>query len=198
VQIREWHIVISGFQQKSGNVNGTTKIWLDLIALTEGKPDVRVELLTWKDDVKNMAELIKKVSPELEPPIVCIYGYSWGGQTAMNFASALRERSIPVKHMVLSDAVYRAARFLFLFWIFQWRAFSKYVFLRVPTTVREVTWFRQHENFPRGHDLKADNPGLTNIHDAIELTTSHAWMDDHIDFRKACRDVCQSAGKGEV
>jgi pimeloyl-ACP methyl ester carboxylesterase len=197
VEIREWHVVISGFQQKSSTLNGTTKVWLDLIALTKDKPDVRVELLTWRDDVENMAELISRLSPELESPAVYVYGYSWGGQTALNFAQALRRRSIRVMHMVLADPVYRAARFLFFFWLFQWRAFAGFVFLRVPTTVREVTWFRQREDYPRGHDLKADNDGLTIIHDAVELTTGHAWMDDHVDFRKACRGVCQAAGKGE-
>jgi pimeloyl-ACP methyl ester carboxylesterase len=197
VRIREWHVVISGFQQKSGTVNGMTQVWLDLIALTKDKPDVRVELLTWKDDIENMAELISRLSPELSYPEVYIYGYSWGGQTSINLAQALRRRSINVRHMVLADPVYRAARFLFLFWVFQWRAFSGMFYLRVPSTVLEVTWFRQHEDYPRGHDLKADNPGLTDIHDAVELTTGHAWVDDHMYFRKACRDVCQSAGKGE-
>ncbi len=185
--IREWHVVISGFTQQSGTLNGCVQIWGELIRLAASRPDARVELLTWNDNVANLAELISRIAPEIEQPIVNIYGYSWGGMTAANFARELRRRSIDVNQMVLSDAVYRH-----WFNLGQWRALVPSIPIWIPDNVKRVKWFRQKENWPRGHDLRADNPGKTMIEPPVVLQTDHCWMDDH----KAFRNACTAAAKG--
>lgn len=195
MEMREWHIVISGFQQRRGTLNGMVKIWNDLIDIVSHKPRARVELLLWGDDVSDMAEQIKQLSPELEMPIVNIYGYSWGGQSAVNLCRELRKRSIKVNRLILSDPVYRAARFLMFFWIFQWRAYWDAVTISIPDTVLRATAFYQRSNYPRGHLLVADNPGLTVIDEPIILSTDHCWMDRQDEFRDACRQAARNVNE---
>jgi len=191
LQMREWHIVISGFQQRRGTLNGMVKIWKDLIDIVEHKPHARVELLLWKDDIEDLAEFIKGLSPELEKPIVNIYGYSWGGQSAVNLARELKKRSIKVNRLILSDPVYRASRWLMFFWIFQWRAFWDAITISVPDTVSQVTVFYQRSSYPRGHILKPENEGLTAMDEAVFLDTHHCWMDEQDEFRQACRQAAR-------
>ncbi len=186
MEIREWHIVISGFQQKSGTLNGTVQIWGDLIRLVSSKSDARVELLTWYDDMANMAELISKTMPVDAMPIVNVYGYSWGGMSSANFARELRRRGVEVNHMVLSDAVYRH-----WYWLGQWRAFVSAWSIRIPDNVHRVTQFRQRESLPMGHEIKVDNPGRTKLGSINWLPVDHCWMDDHVQFRKACQEAAR-------
>lgn len=190
MQIREWHIVISGFQQKSGTLNGTVKIWGDLIRLKSARPEARVELLTWYDDMANMAEQIKAIADHSEStPLVNIYGYSWGGMSATNLARELQARGVDVTHMVLCDAVYR--HWYALGW---WRAFVSWRSIKIPDNVGRVTQFRQKQNYPRGHEVKADNSGKTKLGPIQWLLVQHCWMDDHVQFRKACQEAAKEVG----
>lgn len=198
LEMREWHIVISGFQQRRGKLNGMVTIWRDLIDIVQSKPSARVELLLWSDSVSEMAEQIKLLSPELEMPIVNIYGYSWGGQSAVNLAKELRRRSIKVNRLTLSDPVYRASRFLMFFWLLQWRAFWDSYTITVPDNVLRATAFYQRSNYPRGHLLKAANPGLTEIDEPVIVNTDHCWMDQNDDFRTACRNAAWSIKRTEA
>lgn len=187
MQIQEWHIVIQGFRQRSGTLNGIVRIWGDLIQLVGSRRDARVELLSWNDNVANLAELISQIAPFGVMPIVNIYGYSWGGMTAMNFARELRRGGVNVNDIVLSDAVYRH-----WYWLGQWRAFVSTWAIRVPdNVVGEVTQFRQRQSYPMGHTVKADNPERTKLHDAVWLTRDHCWMDDAPEFREACRKTAE-------
>jgi len=187
MEMREWHIVFSGFQQKSGTLNGTVQIWGDLMRIASRHQSARVELLRWDDNISNLAELISRLAPQDSMPIVNIYGYSWGGMTAANFARELRRRGMPVNHIVLSDAVYRH-----WYWLGQWRAFVSAWAIRIPDNVRKVTHFRQRQSMPMGHDVKADNPGKTLIGKPIWLKADHSWMDDASPFRSACRDAAEA------
>jgi len=189
MEMREWHVVISGFQQRSGTLNGTVRVWGDLREIVAGRPDACVELLTWDDDNADLAERISRLAPLDEMPLINVYGYSWGGMSAANFARQLRRRGLAVNHIVLCDAVYRH-----WYWAGQWRAFVSAWAIRIPDNVHQVTQFRQKESLPMGHAIKADNPGLTEVGPINWLTTDHCWMDDHPAFRKACRE----AAKGGV
>lgn len=197
--IREWHVVISGFQQKSGTLNGIAQIWLQLVALMACRPEARVELLTWKDDFGNLAETISRIAsttstnPDGIKPVINIYGYSWGGMSAVNFARELQDRGLDVNHMVLSDAVYRH-----WYWLGQWRAFAPWRSIMIPENVRQVTQFRQKRNWPRGHTIKADNPGKTKLGMVRWLNAKHCWMDDQAAFRQACWQAAQAVKNVEV
>lgn len=189
MEMREWHVVISGFQQRSGTLNGTVHIWGDLIRLVAGRDGARVELQTWDADLPDLAERISRLAPVGEQPVINVYGYSWGGMSATKFARELRRRGLIVHHMVLCDAVYRH-----WYWLGQWRAFVSAWSIHVPDNVRKVTQFRQKESLPKGHLIKADNPGLTDLGPINWLSTDHCWMDDHPAFRKACIEAAKGVG----
>lgn len=189
MQMREWHVIISGFQQKSGTLNGTVQIWDDLMKVASGHDCARVELLRWDDNIANLAELISRLCPADSMPLINIYGYSWGGMTAANFARELRRRGIPVNHIVLCDAVYRH-----WYWLGQWRAFVSAWSIRIPENVHKVTQFRQRKSLPMGHAIKADNPGKTKVGPIHWLNADHCWMDDQYAFRKACYDAAKTIG----
>jgi len=193
VEIREWHVVISGFLQKSGTLNGVTRVWGDLRQITVGRLDACVELIRWSDDYDDLAERIKQLSPVDNDPTVNVYGYSYGGMSGVNFAKCLKKRGLKVNHIVLCDAVYRH-----WYWAGNWRSLVSWRSISVPDNVLRVTQFRQRESLPMGHEIKAENAGLTDLGPINWLTTDHCWMDDHPAFRKACKEACQASGKGEV
>ena len=177
--VREWHIVLSGFMQRQGDVNGMVLIWQDLRRIVP--PHAVLRLDSWNSNLPDLAELISRLAPEDVPPLVNIYGYSWGGQSAIHLARELRRRGVDVHHMVLCDAVYR--HWYPLGW---WRAFAPWRSLRVPENVLRVTQFRQKESFPMGHPITAENPGRTKLDPIAWLKVDHCWMDDAPAFRRAC------------
>lgn len=182
-EIRDWHIVLSGFLQRAGDVNGCVKIFLELHHLIQS-PTARVELRPWRCDVSDLAEMISKLQPSDAPPRVCIYGYSWGGQTAADLARELLRRGLFVDQMVLCDAVYRHS-----YTLGQWRAFAPWSRIRISRNVRYVTWFRQDRCHPKGHRVIADNPVLTKVKNVQVLQYDHMWMDDSAEFRHACLEA---------
>lgn len=187
LEIREWHIVISGFQQKSGTINGTVRIWDALRRITASRRDAVVEQHSWNADFADLAERIVKLQPMDGRPVVNIYGYSWGGMSAANFAAELRRRGVNVNHMVLSDAVYRH-----WYWLGWWRAFAPWRSIVIPDNVRQVTAFVQRQSWPRGHRITPANAKRTKMEKPVVLVFDHCWMDDASQFQAACVAAAKS------
>lgn len=184
--IDSWHIVISGFLQHEGKSHGMVSLWRSL--RSHASPTCCVELRSWNDDWRALAELIYRCRSHRPKsrPHVKIYGYSWGGYSATLLARELARREIVVDAMVLSDAVYR--HWYRLGW---WRAFSPWSYIEIPNNVREVTWFVQAKDWPRGHELIAEDEKRTLIA-GPKLAPSHVGhceMDDLTAFHDACRRV---------
>lgn len=188
--VAEWHIVLSGFLQRNGDVNGVVQIWDELRRATPC--DAVVQLHKWNTDLRDLAEVIDRLKPD-EGPRINLYGYSWGGQSAVLLARHLHRRGIKVDHLVLSDAVYR--HWYPLGW---WRAFAPWYAIRVPENVRRVIHFRQKQSRPKGHALVADNPGLTTMDPVHWLRRDHCWMDDAPEFRRACLSAAKGCAAHEV
>lgn len=187
MRIDGWDIIIEGFTQESGTLNGMVHVWSDLIEATKCREAWRVELLRWNDKVWNQAELIKRIAQfSGVKPIINVYAYSWGGQTAANFARELRRRGLTVNRMVLTDAVYRHTGIVGN--LGNWRVLATWFPIVIPDNVNRVSWFRQYECFPRGHDLVCSKPGV--IDKPVVVTLDHKWMDDLGEFRDLCREVC--------
>jgi hypothetical protein len=184
--IKEWHIVLSGFLQRAGDLNGCVKIFLDLHRAIQS-PAARVEIRPWTCDVSDMAEMIAKLHAVEDPPRICVYAYSWGGKTAELFARELQRRGLEIDQMVLCDAVYRH-----WYWLGQWRAFAPWSRIRIPGNVRHVTHFRQRRCHPKGHPVIAENPGRTIVKPVKMLEYDHMWMDDSAEFRHACLDAAKT------
>jgi pimeloyl-ACP methyl ester carboxylesterase len=167
-------ILISGFRQNKGIPNGFTRLWRE----ARGHSSARsvVEFHTWDTDVKDLAEFIWGQSGS-DPDIV-IAGYSWGGSTSVNLARALKKRGLRVRHMILADPVYRN-------WWRLWASMFRggLLSIQIPNSVSEVSWFRQRENRPQGHNLVAESP-ITIINDPVIKEVEHAYMDDQDDFHQ--------------
>lgn len=177
--IQEWHVCISGFLQDEGRPTGISRAWRSLHN-ARTRPDARVELRSWNDDFKALAEFIWRFRDEYCDPTINLYGYSWGGAGAVRLAEELHRRGLRVDHMVLCDPVYRHP-----YWLGNWRAFWPWSTIVIPENVREVTWFRQSLSLPKGHDLMAQSP-RTILHQPVELSADHLHIDEEPAFFDAC------------
>jgi len=189
--IRTWHICISGWLQNEGLPVGMVSLWHDLHKAHAG-PETCVTLREWRADWNALAELIWRMEGRA-PPRIAIYGYSWGGMSAVLLARQLERRGLGVQRMVLSDPIYRH-------WypLGNWRALVSWSKIIVPANVERVDWFRQRRSLPRAHKLVAADPAKTHISTAWEAVgIDHAHMDDLIEFQRRCRQVAQEIeGKG--
>lgn len=191
-----WHIVISGFLQHDGQPHGCVALWNRLRTLSDCSTQ-QVERMAWNDDVAALAEFIHRLRPDLaghdrqRAPLVNLYGYSWGGMTAVKLARALQRHGIEVPTLVLSDAVYRH-----WYWLGNWRAFVPWRKIVVPSNVKRVVWFVQRENWPRGHRLVAANPRTTKIEPPIGLGLRHTDMDDAAAFHRAALEAAGITAAG--
>jgi len=185
---KTWHIVVSGFMQSRGTPNGMVQLWNELYHRHADK-DTCVQYLTYNGDFSGMAEMIWRQRDPMAPPTICIYGYSWGGPGSMRLAVELERRGLKVKHMVLSDPVYRPPRWLPTR---LWLSMTNLPTIHVPRTVGLVKWFYQRKNRPHGHQLIAEDRNSTKIAKGVQLDYTHQYMDDAIEFHSACHLVADS------
>lgn len=185
--VAAWHIVLSGFLQDEGRPTGMVRLWDDLCRrfLTSS---TRCLLREWSADTNAIAELIWRLR-NFEPPRICLYAYSWGCPSAMTLARQLRRRGLAVDRMVLSDPVYRH-----WFAAGNWRVLFGRREIVVPSNVRHVTWYRQDLDWPRGHNLVAEEPIGTRLDDPIIANVGHGYMDDLRLFHQACFAAAEGDG----
>ena len=175
-----WNIIISGRTQEEGDNNGSHDIWFEM-RCEHIFPSVFVELRTWNNNWSKLAQKILLTSGTTAT--VRIYGYSWGGSSAMRLAEELQKRGIEVVEMVLCDPVYRSQVPL----VFLWRSMINKVWfapkIKIPCNVRHVRWLRQRVNKPQGHDLVAVCPDKTIIDVPTLLQLPHGKMDESETYR---------------
>lgn len=186
--IDEWHIVIMGFLQRQGPVNGMVAIWLAILRALSNKPSARVEIRSWNCDVDDLAELILKLRPADSDPRIVITGFSYGGWTAKLLVDALNARGIKVERVITIDAVYR--HWYRLGW---WRSLVPWKRIPFKDTVGRVTQFRQRKSLPMGHTIEVDNPGKTVLDPIVWVDAAHVFMDDQAFIRR----ICVKAALGE-
>lgn len=186
-----WHLVIGGFLQRPDRPHGCLRLFDDLGELRA--PDTFVQLHTWRDDWKAVAEQIWLVSQikgvDVEETVVTIAAYSWGaGWGAMRLAHYLGLRGIRVMVMDLSDPVYRhPSRLWTLLGLLSDRE------IEVPPTVDEVTYFTQDNQAPYGHRLVPAG-GRTAIHGPYEIALlGHVYMDDLAQWHSAAKRAAKEA-----
>lgn len=183
-----WHIVIPGFLQREGRPTGMEdEVWARLHAQGAG-PESVVLLREWDSDFRALAERIWRMQSEHCPPTICIYGYSWGGMSAVLLCRELRKRGLRVRHLALCDPVYRHR-----YWWGQWRALVPWR-IEVPDNVDHVLWWRQRWNWPRSHEVVAANPRRTDIDHPIEIEAVHQYADDDRLFHAKCLEVGRCIG----
>lgn len=178
--ITRWITCVSGFLRDRSRITGTVRLWLDLSQHRDAQTETL--LLNWSDDPREYASLIWAASQEMSDyPQVYAIGYSWGGQTALNFCRELGRRGIPVEAVVLADAVYRH------WWMFRrWTSLVRWKALYVPSNVRQVWWYRQRQVMPMGHDVLPESTRHTLVHEPVTLDVDHSYLDDHPEFHRHC------------
>lgn len=184
VAVQRWLILFSGFLQREDRPSGFLRLFADLNRLHAG-PTTRVELRSWRDDAARLAEFVFLLRNG-ESPRITLYGYSWGGAAAIEFAGELRRRGLIVEHLVLCDAVYRHR-----YALGQWRALVPWSRLVVPENVRRVTWFRQRQSLPRGHEVVAADAAATRVDTPHTLLCDHCWCDDAPGFHLAAKRIAE-------
>lgn len=182
--VYEWHIIQSGFLQREDRPTGSVLLWRDFQD-KYASSGVSIELRRWNEDMAALAEFIRLFRPPGSRPTICTYSYSYGGGWGLpRLARELGTRELEIDHAVMCDPVYRH-------WypMGAWRAFVPSIPIWIPESVRRVTWFRQYEDWPRGHDLEAENPDRTKIDPPVILRAGHVFIDDSDDYRNECHRV---------
>ena len=189
MEIKRWIIVVQGFMQKSGTLNGIVKAWYDAHCAVASDPGTCVEMLQYNSDVVDLAQRIFRLSPERSQPEVIIIAYSWGVAASQRLSYELRRRSIRVKHFLSCDGVYKHWHTLGNWRVRVVKWYPDAFPIWIPENVDQVTQFRQNQSWPAGHVIKAVNPGRTEVGPVRWLMADHQWMDDHIEFHAACREL---------
>jgi len=177
--ISTWHICISGFLEREGQQTGIFSLWRHL-QRKYANPATRVELRTWSDDWRGLADLIA-LAKNGSPPRVNLYGYSWGGAGAMRLAKELQKRGIDVFAAVLADPVYRHN-----YWLGQWRALVPWSRIAVPGNVGEVRCIYQRNSLPMGHELTLEC-AETMLHEPTFVEADHSHVDESNEFHRAAQ-----------
>ena len=159
IRFNKWIYVIPGFTQHRGTRTKMIDLWARLYANLGGN-GTSIQCQPWCADWRSEAELICRTS-EFNPEIYVI-AYSWGaGWGFTQLSKQLRQRGYRINHAWLIDPVYRHNYVLG-----QWRALVPGIPIKVPSNVDHVTWWRQNETYPKGHDLKAKDGAGTFIDEA--------------------------------
>ena len=176
--MKRWFFIFGGFLQTQRDIDGLDFLWRRAIDAVGNDPHARVERRDWDCNVNNLAEWVFKQCPQGQAPRIVVAGFSFGGYAASRFCYALRERGIEVEFLILSDPVYRH-------WFFagNWRAYFPDTFpITIPDTVKQVSVFRQREEWLRGHKLRFDNPSRTILVRDQIVVRRHIFMDDLHEF----------------
>lgn len=178
--------VIPGFRQHLGTQTRLTDLYEELHGLLCG-PECSVQIRPWDNNWKAEAAFVARYSCLV--PRIIVVAYSWGaGHGFVQFEKYLRRaktdkgrKPMRVSRACLIDPVYRH-RYL----LGNWRAFVPWI--QIPVRADLVTWWRQSENHPMGHDLKPING--TVIEEPIHVEARHDEMDDQEFTIKRCKEIC--------
>jgi len=114
VRFRRWIIVYGGFTQNLATQGAAGDLWVELYYKHAG-PDCAVLYFPWHYSTAALANLVEahcRPSDRVE-----VFGYSYGGQTAIELTWRLHRRGIPVYALELGDPVYRSKWF-----VMRWRS----------------------------------------------------------------------------
>lgn len=181
--ISRWHILISGFTQTLGGATGTRRLWLELRELSSA--DCSVQIYPWNTEWREVAAFVRGCSyPSVA---INVYGYSWGGNGAVQLAEALAEEGLVVDQLLLCDAVWRSN--LLPSWLpanpLSLLSAPK---LKVPVNVRHVKWCYQRQDRPRGH-VPVARGSSTFISEGVQVDLPHAGMDDSVEWWGMVREA---------
>lgn len=174
--VKTWIVLCSGFLQNEGTLNGIEQLW-SKVRTRHSSPDVSVEYRPWNTDWRKMAEFMFRLRDHDDPPRIMLVGFSWGGYGMVCLARELAKRGLLVETLILSDAVYRSQ-----WMVWRWLSMTGFPRIHVPPNVRDVHWFRQRNDWPRGHEVVPETHFRTSISTPVILDVTHSYADDAAPF----------------
>lgn len=196
--IRYAATMFSGFLQTLGSPgSGMVGIEHESYVKSCGRTDFRVRLFPWDTDEDDVAESLWRYRPQSNGTNPkqnhVVVGYSYGGDRAVKFCRALKERGgCCVKELWLCDAV---RRWDYLPGIAGATGWGRLV---VPDNVETVHYFVQRNprwGFrkqifqPAGHAVVAENSDKTTIVGPYVKRMIHSYIDNDLEFRKGVLDA---------
>ena len=172
--------VIQGWKQDRSSRSGLLKFWQSMYRqhLSE---DSLITAHSWDANFRAEAEFVFRVSAA--QPKIAVVAFSWGaGWGFVKFAKELKRRGLGIHHACLIDPVYRH-----WYWLGNWRSFVPAIPILIPSNVKFVTWWRQYQSWPRGHQLLGFGP--TNIRDPTVIDSAHQYMDDNPQVLRDCSEI---------
>jgi pimeloyl-ACP methyl ester carboxylesterase len=133
---------------------------------------------TWKTNVRNLLLQLQRHDVQH----VLFIGYSHGQAAIMQAARLAPAYGIKTIRVVLCDPVWRSTWLPRIGWMqaLSVRSLMSHPEIKIPATIHGVDWCRQYVDFPRAHDLVAENPRRTRIGEAVIIPRSHSkiqWSD---------------------
>jgi len=178
----KWIVPIMGFRESVSRPTGIERVWRDV----RGFADAGLCVITpyeWWEDMRGLAQFIVRNSAV--SPRVMVIAYSWGCGAA--FATLAREceaMGVEITVAVLCDPVFRSR--VFPAWlplnplsVSPWMRPA----IKIPASVQRVEWVRQDKDFPRGHDLVAEDPASTVIGLGCYVPVGHTRIDNSTEFQ---------------
>lgn len=185
----KWIVPIMGFRESTAQPTGLEYIWQAL----RPNLDASTYMVTpyeWDEDMRGLVDFIQRNSPNGSEAMVI--AYSWGcGVGFTTFAREALRSGLRIKIAVLCDPVYRSR--IFPTWLpFNPLSISRLIRMpiSIPASVERVEWVRQIVDYPRGHDLIAEDRTRTKIGGGSYVLARHRSIDNSEDFyRLAIREA---------
>jgi len=170
-----------GFTENASRATGVEKLWADMRRYSS-RGVVVLTPREWRDDMDALASFISRNS-NCEAAVLVV-AYSWGcGVGFRRFAQAAWVLGFPVVCACLADPVYRSP--ILPSWLpLNPLSLTRVPRLGVPASVRNVRWVRQSTDIPAGHDLYAEDPGMTCIDPPLWCECGHRTIDDSPAFKR--------------
>ncbi len=145
------------------------------------RPDLTVyHPRTWKTNVRNLMLQLQRHDVQH----VLFIGYSHGQSAIMQAARMAMAPDCGIKsiRVVLCDPVWRSRALPRWGWAqaLSVRSLMSHPRIRIPDNVHRVDWVRQQVDYPRAHELVAENPRRTYIAEPTIIPRSHSkiqWSD---------------------
>lgn len=176
-------IPIKGNAQKHFADDGMEYLhWQHLRPLA--RPDLTVyHPRTWKTKIKSLLLQLQRHDVQH----VLFIGFSHGQAAIMEAARLAPEYDIKTIRVVLCDPVWRSTWLPRVSWMqaLSVRSLMSHPRIRIPDTIHRVDWCRQYVDFPRAHELVADDPSKTIIGEPLVLPYSHSriqWAEPWIEL----------------
>lgn len=168
-------LTFQGFRESEHARTGTEDAFFTVIRQFASSEITTYHPRDWTSNVKALASQLVRQGVRN----VALVSYSHGQAAATAFARHAYTLGISTDLWLACDPVYRPT-FLPRWNILQPLAFRAMLpngKITVPRSIRRAAWVRQEVDFPRGHDLVAEDKSSTHVAEPIVIPLRHTLID---------------------